>query len=196
MPAGNTKRYRGSFVPSAIKTLNNTQAICRLPKVFNYLLTQLFCIDMVVFTPYYCVLFIVYCLLSMLMLSVCNVCLHTYSCYLQANLPLGYLTLPVPTGFYSCGTATQHVKSCYFSAFCYKHFYTFFRFPFSDTFQFIQVEFHYLGFLPAICVIMQLHHCTTVPLKSSKVIAVSIHVPHHWKGCKPESHCYISSLPK
>lgn len=34
-------------------------------------------------------------------------------------------------------------------------------------------------YLPAICVVVQLHHCSTVSLQCGVIFAISIHVPEH-----------------
>lgn len=36
-----------------------------------------------------------------------------------------------------------------------------------------------MTFIPAICVVVQLHHCSAVALQSGIILTISIHIPHH-----------------
>lgn len=57
------------------------------------------------------------------------------------------------------------------------------------------VQITYQSPLPAICVVMQLHHCTTVTLQGGIVLTFSIHIPHHYRKTK-ENKFYQSVLTK
>lgn len=51
------------------------------------------------------------------------------------------------------------------------------------------VLLHRWLFIPAICVVVQLHHCSTVPLQSGIIFTISVHIPHH---CSKETACTTS----
>lgn len=41
-------------------------------------------------------------------------------------------------------------------------------------------------YAPSICVVVQLHHSTTVAFQSGKVFTLSVHIPHHCKKINTE----------